>query len=197
MGDPEAPEETRELSAYALISWEEAKQVFDLADTDQDFVTFLINSISLRVKEITGRILVEAEHSEYLRGFGDKTILLPQFPVSEITVLKLDPSRAFGDDTALETAEYCFDAASGIIELYERVTSRGQKTIYCEWTAGFNPVPEHIQEAVLETIQWNLGRFKGGGIGMEMQSAEGVMVRPSLTIPPSAWAVFMELRRPC
>ncbi len=190
MGDPEEPT-TWTLSSIALVTWEAAKAFLGLADADESDVTFLINSISERVKRLTGRVFVEDDYEEYIEGFGDNVIRLAQYPVTEVTALKIDSSRQFGDSTALTSTEYLLEAESGVIRLYSRVTPRAPGVIYCDYSAGYEIVPEHIQEAVFETISWNLGRFRGRGIGMESQSAEGVVVRPTLTIPPSAWSVFM------
>jgi hypothetical protein len=194
MSDP--VDEGRVINTNALVSWEEAKEFLpDLTDDDQDDVIFLINSISDRVQQMTGRILVDTDHTVYLPGSGTAILLLPNFPVSSIELLKIDSSREFGDATEVDSDGFDIQLDSGIIELYSGFFPTGPKTVYVEYSAGWEDIPAHIQEAVFETIQWSLSRFRGRGVGMESMSADGVNVRPSLSIPSSAWNVFSELRR--
>ena len=186
------------LNENALLTWEEAQiWINDLEEDDEPQVERLINSISSRVeKSITGRFLNVKNHTKYYDGKCRITIPLDEYPVNSVTGLYMDPSRVFDSDSLIDPSKYFVNSESGIIELYEDVTPWGVKTIKVLFNAGFETIPEDLQQAVAETITWNLGRFRGQGIGVEDQSAGGATVRPALTIPASAMNVFREYRRP-
>lgn len=186
----------RALNANALVSWEETLEFLsDITTDDKNDIVFLINSISDRVQYMTGRLLKESTHEDYLNGLGGKEILLPDFPVSTITLLKVDAMQKFDPGVEITSSDFVISEPIGLISLISGAFPVGYHTVYVEYTAGYNPIPAFIQEAVFETIQWSLARFRGRGVGMESQSADGVTVRPSLSIPASAWNVFLSLKR--
>lgn len=186
----------RALNANALVTWEEALEFLsDITTDDKNDVVFLINSISDRVQYMTGRLLKESTHEVYLNGLGGKEILLPDFPVSAISLLKVDATQKFDPGVEIASSDFVISETIGLVSLISGSFPVGYHTVYVEYTAGYNPIPAFIQEAVFETIQWSLARFRGRGVGMESQSADGVTVRQSLSIPASAWNVFLSLKR--
>lgn len=184
------------LNPNALVTWADTKTRLELEDSDQADAEFFINSISERVENMIGYLIPEDDYTRYLEGYGDDKIVLPEFPVNTVTSLYLDANRVFGSSTGIDASKYHIDLKSGIITLFEDETPVGVGVIKAVYNAGFDTIPADLQQATFETVDWNLGRFRGEGIGVESTSAGGVNVRPALTIPTSAWNVFMLYRRP-
>jgi len=185
------------LNPNALVTWDFIKSLKNTFDDAEDLVIgeFLINSISQRVEHLTKRFLPAADYTLTLAGTGRKEIILPNYPVNSITNLYIDSSRAFGAETEIAAADYELEAKTGIIYLYNQTAPKERGVVKVVFNAGYATIPEDLQQAVFETFMWNIGRIRGQGIGIESQSAGGVSVKQALTIPSSAWTVFLDYRR--
>ena len=187
------------LNDNALVTWEFAQSFLKLKEEEQtqENTEFLINSISQRIENVTGRSLKAPESNEtkYLEGDESEYIILPEYPVLSITGLYLDSAREFGTDTEIAATKYNLDSGAGIITLYEDITPKGVDTIKIVLIAGYETVPADLQQAVLETIRWNMSRFSSGGVGLKTLSGDGMNMGPELTIPQSAWQVILNYRR--
>lgn len=177
--------------AADLVTFANAKTYLGLDDTQATLAGLLITAISKRVITLTRRTIKAADYTEYIDGHGDDIILLKQYPVNTVTNIYLDGDRAFAAASALAATDYYLNSADGIVELYAKTTPEGRRTIKAVYNAGYSTVPEDLQQAVFEALSWNLRRFEGSSIGVDQQSAGGVSARPSLTIPPSAYAVII------
>lgn len=177
-----------------LVTFVNAKSYLGLVDSQSTLAGFLITAISDRVTSLTRRKLYAADYTEYLDGHGDNIILLKQYPVNSVTNIYLDGDRAFADSSALAETDYYLNEDTGIIELYSKTTAEGAKTVKVVYNAGHSTIPEDLQQAVFEALDWNMKRFEGSSIGLEQQSAGGVSIRPALTIPPSSYAVIMSYK---
>ena len=183
------------LNDNALITWEFAKSMLNLEDADQTKTEFYINAISKRVENITGRTFYARDITEYPKGHGDNTIMLKEYPVNSITSLHLDADREFGDSTVVDSDDYHLEEDTGTITLFETTTTAGVKTIKVVYNAGFSTIPEDLQQAVIESIQYNMSRFNSGSVGFENLSGDGMSARGELNIPTSAWMVINQYRR--
>lgn len=180
--------------AADLVTFANAKSYLGLVDSQSTLAGLLITAVSKRVIALTRRKIYAADYTEYIDGHGDDIIILKQYPVNSITNIYLDSGRTFAAASALETTDYYLNSDEGIIQLYSKTTARGSKTIKVAYNAGYSTIPEDLQQAVFEALDWNMKRFEGSSIGTEMQSAGGVNIRPALTIPPSAYAVIMSYK---
>lgn len=71
----------------------------------------------------------------------------------------------------------------------------GRKNVRVLWNGGFTPVPERLQFATIETVAWNLQRFRGaGGIGLRTAKVEDMDYSYEITIPLNALRVFESYR---
>lgn len=182
------------MAANDLVTFAMAKEYLKIDDSQSIITGFLISAISDRVEAITGRNIKAADYTEYKDGTGDSYIILNNYPVNTITSICIDTERAFPAGNNVASTDYYLNTATGIIELYHIYTTLGKKIIKVIYNAGFATVPEDLQQAVFEALDWNLKRFEGSSIGMDQQSAGGVSARPSLTLPASSYNVIMSYR---
>lgn len=171
------------LDANALIDFGYVQDLLSTGVGDQARVETLINAASASANLYTGRLLAARSHTETLDGTGRTTILLPEYPVNSITSLYVDGDRSFGATTEVTDYQY-YDEG----EIYY---SGGfpdiRKCVRITWNAGYATVPEDLQIAIAEIVQWYLGRFDGDGVGVTaIQNPDGIVTRYERDIPFSA-----------
>lgn len=172
----------------SLVTWEKTQQLLDLDDDQQTKIELLINSASAAANAYTKRLLKTRSYTELMNGTGKTTLLLPQYPVTELTSLYIDRNRVFGADT--EITDYYLDEKTG--ELYYKNTfPKIWKCVKGIFVAGFGvalyEIPEDIQIAVVETVQWYRARLSGEGIGVTaIQNPNGITTRFEADLPVSA-----------
>jgi hypothetical protein len=192
------------LKDYALVSFDTAKTLFSLIDKEKDLVEFLINSVSLEAESIAKRPLAIREHTVILDGRGNDTIILPTYPVSSITSVAIDSLRTFGIDT--ETTDYFLNEKKGLIRFGFRIADVPD-TVKVVFTGGYGTLPDPIVEgdvpddipddlvrAVLETVMWNLARFRDKGFGKKSETIDGMSVGFEISVPFNARLVFESYR---
>lgn len=174
-----------------LVTFANVKTYLGYKESMEDLASFLITAVSARVRRLTRRNFSAATYTESLNGHGDNKIILTNLPVLDVTSVCIDTDRVFDAADNLDSDEFYVDEAAGIIELYDQTVPKGLRVVKVVYSAGYTTIPEDLQQAVFEAIDWNYKRFEGGTFGQEQQSAGGVSVRPTLTLPPAAYAVIM------
>jgi uncharacterized phiE125 gp8 family phage protein len=94
-----------DLKAQLLIS----------GSSDDTVLNQLIAAADSFIAQHTGRDFAGGTFTEYHAAGGSRAFLR-NFPVTAITSLKVDPNRAFGSDTVLDTSRYVLIADRGVIE---------------------------------------------------------------------------------
>ncbi len=185
-----------ELSTTALITVEETELILGTDPTQRDRVLWCINAISATASRIAGRIFSERVDEElYLEGNHDRSILLPDFPVSQISAVYMDPNRAFTEESLLLADSYDVDMDAGIIYLLDRDTPIGRKTIKVIATIGYTSLPEDLKQAALEGVSWMMDRLNDHAIGVaSISSSEGINTSYERYLPPSIKDVFLGYR---
>lgn len=123
-------------------------------DTSKDsWVETLINASSDLIERTCGRSFKSASRTNILDGHGTNEVVLPHYPVSSVTSVKIDGERVFGADTALAVTEFEV-SETGILRLHEQRFPEGSKVVKVEYTAGFTAIPADLQLACLFTVEW-------------------------------------------
>ena len=159
-----------DLSAGALVSWETVKTVLQLDDGEKDFVVFLINSASAQAEQHAGRILASRQTTLIMDTAGGRTALLPSYPVGGVNRLCLDPDHAFPPEKDLAPEEYSLLSGEGIVRLYRRSFPCGFSSLLFSGAVGYDPVPDDLQQAVVEAVAANMRRLGSGGSGVGIKS---------------------------
>jgi len=174
------------LGANALITFAYAQGLFGFAAADQTKVETLIDAASAVANLYTHRALAAADHTETLDGTGKTNLILPQFPVNSVASLYVDTDRSFGATTAITDYQYYTDGeiyyAGGFPDI--------RKCVKVTWNAGYtisSTVPDDIQIAIAEIVQWYLSKFDGDGVGISaIQNPDGIVSRYERDLPYSA-----------
>jgi hypothetical protein len=157
------------LSERAIVDWDTVKTVLGLTNDDQQtFGELLIESESARLEsEIRGKIKAQDVLWEF-SGHCGKALVLLDHPVSDIEV-RIDPDRAFGDETILDPTDYVVDSERGI--LYRQPGwPEGLLNIRVSGMAGWTEVPPDITDACLRLIKFTWSDFKGDRMNIRGQT---------------------------
>jgi uncharacterized phiE125 gp8 family phage protein len=173
----------------ALISWEYAKAMLELDDDQQTKIERLINSASRSANQYTQRMLKARDYDVTLDAYGGKTLKLPEAPVNELTSVHVDTERNFGAETEVTSDILLYDKGGTIA--YSTGFPDELQCVKVVYNAGYGygveAVPEDIQIAILETVQWYRARLSGEGIGVTaIQNPNGITTRFEADLPVSA-----------
>ena len=186
------------MAVTELITWEKVKSILSIPDEDQETTQFIISSVSLQAQRMMSRSIVSVTPEEIRRGTGLQSLLLEEYPIKTVTALYIDTSFQFSEDTKLDVTDYYVDKKIGQIELFwqhfpNESLGRSVKIVY---EAGYDEIPADIQQAVLESVQWNYNRIQYDGIGVKNEKVDGISQSFEVTIPTNAREIFQSYRRP-
>lgn len=145
-------------TVIALVSLADAKAFLKITTSAEDtIVGDLVNSLSKLVSNFVGHDLLSASYTEYYDGDGTDELILKNFPVTALSVLNDDPTRAFAAPTAKDiAADVMLDGAAGIVRLWNNggIFQRAHGNIKVTYTAGYSlaTMPYDIQLAVKKMV---------------------------------------------
>jgi len=188
-----------DLTADALISVETLEEYLSLdgdvwGAEDHDFAVGLINAASQRANTLTARKLKSREYADVrLDGTGSDILLLPEYPVTAVSEVRIDSSRELGDDTILESDEYEY-YEDGRLYVPAGIP-RSRRCVMITYTAGYVTVPPDLEHAVIESIAYLWKRLRSRAIGTRSVTADGVTTQFEIDIPIPAMRVFQSYGR--
>lgn len=147
------------MAAGDLVTLEEAKVWLQIDDTSRDaLITRLISSSSLLVQRHCGRHFPLGSRVETRDGHGGQAMVLKNWPViavASVVVNGLAIAAAIGQGGGF----YWTSDEQGGATVYLRGYGfdRGQANVVLSYTAGYAVIPEDLQQAVLLTVQSQLG----------------------------------------
>lgn len=173
-----------------------------LSDAD---IQRYINDASGAAESVARRDLAASDYTEIVSGNGRYEIMLGHYPVESITSVKIASDGGF--DSADAVTDYELDADSGILYRRTSVWPKGNRNIQIVYRAGYgleagegeeDPtylVPDKLQRAVCEVIDWMYQRDRNQTIGIRTTiGADGLQTSYSLDVPLSARSVFESYR---
>lgn len=183
------------LGATALTTWARTKLYTGFPDTDQTLAEYLINSATEQAEAVARRLLKARTLTKDLDGSGRPMLTLPVYPVSSVTSVLVDSTRAFGAATELdEDDDWVLYADEGMLCHLGSGWPEGRKNVRVTWTGGLDPVDSRLQDAVIEVVAWNVPRFRGKGIGLRAAKGGDWDYSYELSIPMNAQRVFESYR---
>lgn len=186
------------LSDDALVTTDTLESYLGVSgeswDTDEtDFAINLINAASARANNITGRELASRTHTDIiLDGTGRDIVVLPQYPVTDVSELRIDVSREFGSSTVVDTDDYEYYEDGRLF--YHSYFPLDRRCVKVTFTAGYTTVPYDLQQAIAETCAYMWKRLKSRAIGTRSITADGVTTQFEIDIPLPAMRVLQSYR---
>jgi len=142
-----------ETNPNALITVARAQQSPQLASLTESVLTTLIASASVAIQNYCNRnfVLPAEDYEEAYDGDGDCELLLRKFPISSITAVTIIEED--GTEVAINPTEFRIKAETGLIRFKPDSTAtytyfpHGFQNVRVEYKAGFEDVPEDVQQA--------------------------------------------------
>jgi len=172
-----------------LVTWEKVKMILSLDDDEKERIEFLITSASSQAEKIAGRILAARGVDITIDASGGREYLLPSYPVNSTEMVKVN-------DNELQPNEYSIKIHDGRLR-FKNYAPNGWDAISFKGNIGYNPIPEDLQQAVIEIISFNRRRFttSGGIVGVKaLETSGAVTTQYELDMPISARSVFLSYR---
>lgn len=188
------------LGAYSLTSWARIKYMLNLEEDDRIAAEYIANGVTGIAEMIAKRKLKARSYGPGLStpydfdGNGLSRMRLPAFPINAISHIYIDTARAFGSSTEVDSDDYVFYADEGIVRLDGFTFTPGLKNVRFEYNGGMSTVADHVQNAVVECVTWNLKRIRGGNVGIRSIAGGDVTTTFEIDIPMSARKIFESLR---
>jgi len=153
-----------------LATLEYVKSYLGLTGSDYDsLLTSLVAAASQAIEEYCRREFNSAERTEYHDGRGAASLLLNQWPVSDIASIYDDLNRDFTSGTVVDSDDYTFEPKSGRVRLLQGRFQDGVRNVKVTYTAGYENVPDDVAQAcaLLAAAWFNKGRQGGDGLADE------------------------------
>jgi len=166
------------LNSNALTTLAMAKTYLKIppAETQYDaIIELLINAASERLEKDCDRVLKKKTGIvEYQDGRGQNIIVLKQFPVVQVTELKLATDSDFtSSETVVPASDYEITDDDNCILLQGRPFPRAYRSIKITYDAGYNPIPPDLELACLWIVFWQHRIRDAQDIGRQGKSKEG------------------------
>jgi hypothetical protein len=119
------------------------------SSADDTLLANMVSAYSAWVRSWLNRDITTNSYDMRRSGRGTFAMLLPQYPVTAITLLEID-GRAIPAQPAWGAPGYRFDDTTLVLEGY--CFTRGYSNVHIQFTAGYASPPADIQQAVNELI---------------------------------------------
>lgn len=172
------------LSPYALTTLDELKEMLKITNDAQDnFLERLINRSTSRMEGRTARKLKKRTGIvETQDGNGTSILRLNEWPIHGAIDLRVDSDRAFGTDTIVDPTTYIVNQDNGIVKLVSVIIDRytvfplDRGNVRATYDGGYDPVPDDLNYACLETAMAYFARHRQGAPGIANESGGGYAV---------------------
>jgi uncharacterized phiE125 gp8 family phage protein len=132
---------------------------------------------------------------DYMDGDGIDIIQLRNIPIKAIASIYDDIDRAYGSDTLIDSADYTFNAKTGIVSLIGLVFSKGVNNVKVTYTAGYGDsytaLPADLSQAIVYLAS---ALYLEGKAGVQVMEAMEIVYRPSY-LKKEAYKILDAYRR--
>lgn len=137
-----------------LTTVETVKQWIGIdVDTDDLLLARLVSAVSTWVEKYVGRTISEDEYVEYYTCWGERSICLNNYPVTEVTLVEVD-GEAVDESTEYGTEGWTLDGSTlrfnGGTFSYRGNTYANN--VHIEYSAGYTTTPYDLEQAVIHLV---------------------------------------------
>lgn len=187
--------------ATELVSTSDLKDYCQITTASFDGILASIKASTEQwVKTYCRDPFLVATRTEYYDGNGTAVLRLRHYPITTLTSLNIDAARTFAAATAVAAANIIsseINNAQGVVELFDRVFSTGQKNVRVVYSAGHATIPADLAHAVKIICfrEWLLQDKQL--TGQTAQNLGDKTVSLNLEeIPRNAWDILNSYKRP-
>jgi hypothetical protein len=130
---------------------------------DDDLLDQIIATESDLIKFECDRDFVATDYTEYYSGeYGQRKLLLNNYPINSITSIHDDIDWVYGTDTLIDDDEYAIDSEGGIVALDGLTFMGGLNNIKVVYNAGYTTIPSGLELACRYRVVAEYLEGKGG-----------------------------------
>lgn len=193
------------LKENSLITLDDAKGWLgiDLSNTDYDFklITF-INSSSDKIEAYLDRKLCKKEYTARIDGNRNIRFVLPNFPVSTISSIAVNPKWDFSNPVDPDNYRWSDD---GVVTLKQSLLPRGNSNMQVVYEAGYvtplssiqtgDTLPSAIKMACIEFVKYLFSLDSDERYGISSRNKQGQSINYVAGIPAEITQMIEEYRR--
>ncbi len=158
---------------------------------DDALLTRLISAASAWIENYLNRTLGLTTYQRNFDGAGGYRMMLPEYPVTQVISVSVD---GVGIMPAADQRNlgYVFDSNS--VSLRGYLFMRGVGNVQVSWIAGYNPIPDDIEQAAIHLVA---ARYREKDrIGETSKVIQGMQVNFSIRdMPPDVASIFRSYRK--
>jgi uncharacterized phiE125 gp8 family phage protein len=170
----------------SLTTLSDAKEYLRITDNNQDsLISSLILAVSGQIEGYCRRNLTERTYTdEEFDGTGGSRLLLGQYPVSQITSVKID-------DVEVDPSEYKIRKGIGSLIRVKSIWPKGFLNIKVSFQAGYSEVPADLNLACKHLVMFY---YKTDVANFSRTFGEGFVLRPE-ALPPQIKMLLTPYRK--
>lgn len=187
--------------ASELVSTADLKAYLQITGSSFDSILASIKASTEQwVKTYCRDPFLVASRTEYHDGNGTAVLRVRHYPITALTSVNIDAGRTFAAATAVASSNLItsdLNNAQGVVELFDRIFSTGQKNIKVVYSAGHATIPADLAHAVKIIVarEWLLQNKQL--TGQTSQNLGDKTVSLNLEeIPRNAWDILNSYKRP-
>lgn len=156
----------------------------------------MISAVSMEFEKATGRRISSEAYERVLDGNGQSRMLLPEYPVTDIASIEVD-GQAIDERTTIPGSGWVISNSDiGEIAIVGGCFSEGDLNVVVQFTAGYEPIPADIEQAVRETVVTKWRSDPNAQYQIASDGGSYNQFRPPFVWPPFAYEVVKAYRRP-
>jgi len=187
------------LSSDALITWDRLKAELETSgffdSDDRDRGIRFINAVSRRANSITRRKLKSRTYTDAtFDGTGDDHLVLPQYPVTAVSAVSVDITRAFAATAVLDSDDYEYDEDTGILYIWIG-TPKFKRCVRVTYTAGYVTAPDDLQDAIVQAVAYSWKKSVSKSFGVQSITGDGVTTQFEIDLPIPSMRIIESYKR--
>lgn len=152
--------------ALSLITVDEAKSWLGIVGTGEDtLLTTICNAVDTFVKKYCNREFESTTRTEKYHGTGSRELLLREYPVAEVSSIKIN-------DVAESVSDYDLDNEAGVLYSKAGNIPRGVYNVQVTYTGGYTAqnLPADLKMGLYLAVESLYRRYKDRAVGLESQT---------------------------
>lgn len=184
------------MATSPLTTIAKVKEYLRIEDgKSDDLLAQLILSVSADSVTQTGRELARGTRSETRDGNGRSRVFLRQYPIASVSSLTVCGTPVLARSAENPSGYVITDAAAGELSLVGGVFPRGIANLEVSYVAGYDPIPEDLEQAVIELVALRFVDRDHPGISYKVMEGQVTDFRGGSQLA-YARAVLERYRRP-
>lgn len=183
----------------ALATLAQLKTQLGISASESQYDTKLnlyLNAGSDWVESYCDRKFTEATYTELLHGNRTNCITPRQWPITEVTELRISSDRAWTDAaTLIDAANYGIASDQVTITYYNGFLPRGYDNVRLIYKAGYPTMPYDLVLANLWASEWFYRHNQRGDSGRTSTGKQGESVGILADMPPMIKTILASYRR--